>query len=203
MTYQDTHPTGRHTRAPQPSDGRPAALVPPPRGLPRRGPGGRRALAVLFWLGLVAAVLPWWLDTPAGSLTGTTDLLTAAGRITGLAAGYLLLVQVFMVSRLGALHASASPGCPGDLGATLLVAVLAHLALLVVGYAGPERKSILGELGTLLRDPPTPPHPSRDLAVAVGDLRRMPDLCGQKVQDRGGRGGDGGGAGDGGWGMGG
>ncbi|MFU8850016.1 ferric reductase-like transmembrane domain-containing protein [Micromonospora sp. SL1-18] len=150
MTYQDTYPTW----TPVPGEGRPAAPVPPPPGLPRRGSGGRWALAALFWLGLVAAVLPWWLDTPAGSLTGTTDLLTAAGRVTGLVAGYLLLVQVLMMSRLGVLErwlgGERLSRVHRDLGATLLVAVLAHLALLVVGYAGLERTSILGEVGSLL-----------------------------------------------------
>ncbi|SCL38036.1 Predicted ferric reductase [Micromonospora rhizosphaerae] len=124
--------------------------------MPRRGPGGRRALSVLFWLGLVAAVLPWWLDTPAGSLTGTAETLTAAGRITGLIAGYLLLVQVLMMSRLGALErwvgGERLSRLHRDLGATLLVAVLAHLALIVVAYADLEEKSILGEVGVLLRD---------------------------------------------------
>ncbi|SBT48928.1 Predicted ferric reductase [Micromonospora narathiwatensis] len=153
MTYQDIHPIGRRTGADPPYGGR---SVPPSPGLPRRGPGGRRTLAGLFWLGLVAAVLPWWLDTPAGSLTGTTDLLTAAGRITGLVAGYLLLVQVLMMSRLGPLERGVGgerlSRVHRDLGATLLVAVLAHLALLVVGYAGLERKSVLGEVGSLLSD---------------------------------------------------
>ncbi|MCI4061968.1 ferric reductase-like transmembrane domain-containing protein [Micromonospora sp. R77] len=153
MTYQDITATGRRTGTTSPYGGRSAAPVPPP-GLPRRGPGGRRALAALFWLGLVAAVLPWWLDTPAGSLSGTTDLLTAAGRITGLVAGYLLLVQVLMMSRVGALErwvgGERLSRLHRDLGATLLVAVLAHLSLIVVGYAGLERKSLFGEVGSLL-----------------------------------------------------
>ncbi|MEU8263381.1 ferric reductase-like transmembrane domain-containing protein [Micromonospora sp. NPDC048999] len=153
VTQQDTSATGRGAGTPPPSGGRPAAPYP---GLPRRGPGGRRALTALFWLGLVAAVLPWWLDTPAGSLTDTTELLTAAGRITGLVAGYLLLVQVLMMSRLGVLERWAGgerlSRVHRDLGATLLVAVLAHLALLVVGYAGLERKSIFREVGSLLGD---------------------------------------------------
>ncbi|WP_243420684.1 ferredoxin reductase family protein [Micromonospora globispora] len=128
----------------------------PPPALPRRGPAGRRTLTALFWLGLVAAVLPWWLDTPAGSLAGTADALTAAGRITGLVAGYLLLVQVLMMSRLGALErwlgGERLSRLHRDIGATLLVAVLAHLSLIVVAYAGLEKKSILGEVGTLLSD---------------------------------------------------
>ncbi|MEH0842201.1 ferric reductase-like transmembrane domain-containing protein [Micromonospora sp. CPCC 205711] len=160
MTYQDIHAAGRRTGDPFPYGGRSAAPVPtpppPPPALPRRGPGGRRALAALFWLGLVAAVLPWWLGTPAGSFTGTADVLTAAGRITGLVAGYLLLVQVLMMSRLGALErwlgGERISRLHRDLGATLLVAVLAHLSLIVVAYADLEGHSIFGEVGVLLRD---------------------------------------------------
>ncbi|WP_091346498.1 ferredoxin reductase family protein [Micromonospora rhizosphaerae] len=156
MKYQDIYATNRRTATSSPYGGRSAAPTPAPPAVPRRGPGGRRALSVLFWLGLVAAVLPWWLDTPAGSLTGTAETLTAAGRITGLIAGYLLLVQVLMMSRLGALErwvgGERLSRLHRDLGATLLVAVLAHLALIVVAYADLEEKSILGEVGVLLRD---------------------------------------------------
>lgn len=156
MTYQEISATGRRTGSPSPYGGRSAAPVPPPPGLPRRGPGGRRALTALFWLGLVAAVLPWWLDTPAGSLAGRADVLTAAGRITGLVAGYLLLVQVLMMSRVAALErwvgGERLSRLHRDLGATLLVAVLAHLSLLVVGYAAAEQKSVFGEVGALLTD---------------------------------------------------
>ncbi|MFC0033427.1 ferric reductase-like transmembrane domain-containing protein [Micromonospora chaiyaphumensis] len=152
MTYQDTWAAGRRTGASAPYGGRPPAPVPP--GRPRRGPGGRRALAAAFWVGLVAAVLPWWLATPPGSLADTAHVLTAAGRITGLVAGYLLLVQVLMMSRLGVLErwlgGERLSRVHRDVGATLLVAVLAHLALLVVGYAGLERNSVVGEVGALL-----------------------------------------------------
>ncbi|SBT45377.1 ferredoxin reductase family protein [Micromonospora auratinigra] len=169
MTYQDTYETyaGRRTRTPS-YGGRAAhrpAPVPPPapepprpavRGVPRRGPGPRRALAALFWAGLVLSVLPWWLNTPAGGLATTGDVLLAVGRITGLIGGYLLLVQVLMMSRLAVLER-----CLGgerisrlhrDLGATLLVAVLAHLATLVVAYARAEQHSILGQVGVMLSD---------------------------------------------------
>ena len=154
MTYQHTDAAGRRTGHSAPYGGRPAAPVPP--GRPRRGPGGRRALAGAFWLGLVVAVLPWWLATPAGSLADTADLLTAGGRITGLIAGYLLLVQVLAMSRLGVLERALGgeriSRLHRDLGATLLVAVLTHTALLLVGYARQERNSVLGEIGALLTD---------------------------------------------------
>ncbi|MFC0002945.1 ferredoxin reductase family protein [Micromonospora siamensis] len=154
MTYQHTDAAGRRTGTSSPYGGRPAASVPPPLALPRRGPGARRALAAAFWLGLVAAVLPWWWQTPADSLAGTADALTAAGRITGLVAGYLLLVQVLMMSRLGVLERGLGgeriSRLHRDLGATLLVAVLAHLSLLVVAYAEVEGNSLVGEVGSLL-----------------------------------------------------
>ncbi|MFI6132036.1 ferric reductase-like transmembrane domain-containing protein [Micromonospora sp. NPDC051141] len=154
MTYQHTDAAGRRTGHSAPYGGRPAAPVPP--GRPRRGPGGRRALAAAFWLGLVLAVLPWWLATPAGSLADTADLLTAGGRITGLIAGYLLLVQVLAMSRLGVLERALGgeriSRLHRDLGATLLVAMLTHTALLLVGYARQERNSVFGEVGALLTD---------------------------------------------------
>ncbi|WP_405105753.1 ferredoxin reductase family protein [Micromonospora sp. NBC_01405] len=153
MTRQHTHAAGRRTGIPSRRGGRSAAPV-PQAAVPRRGPGGRRALTTLFWVGLVAAVLPWWLDTPAGSLDSTGAVLTAAGRIAGLVAGYLLLVQVLMMSRLGLLGRLAGERISRwhrDVGATLVVTVLAHLSLIVVGYAA-GRRSVLGQAGELLRE---------------------------------------------------
>ncbi|NES13970.1 oxidoreductase [Micromonospora sp. PPF5-17] len=144
----------RQQAAPAPAPPEPA--VPVHLGLPRRGPGARRALAALFWAGLALSVLPWWLNTPAGGLATTGDVLLAVGRITGLIGGYLLLVQVLMMSRLAVLERSLGgeriSRLHRDLGATLLVAMLAHLATLVVAYAEAERHSILGEVGVMLSD---------------------------------------------------
>ncbi|MFC4021124.1 ferric reductase-like transmembrane domain-containing protein [Micromonospora sp. GCM10011542] len=153
MTYPHTHAAGRRTGTTSRRGGRPAAPVPPQ--IPaRRGPGGRRLLAVLLAVGLLASVLPWWLDTPAGSLRSTASTITAAGRITGLVAGYLLLVQVLMMSRLPVLErwigGEQLARWHRDVGATLLVAVLAHMSLILVGYAGLHRHSVLAEVGTLL-----------------------------------------------------
>jgi predicted ferric reductase len=122
----------------------------------RRGPAGRWLVVLLLWVGLLAAVLPWWLDTPAGSLTSSSGTLTAAGRISGLAAGYLLLVQVLLMSRLRILErwigAEQLTRWHRDLGATLLIAVLAHVGLIIAGYAHLEGRSLLGEATSLLRD---------------------------------------------------
>ena len=155
MTYPHTHAAGRRTGTSSRHGGRSAAPVPPQ--IPdRRGPGGRRLLGVLLLVGLVASVLPWWLGTPAGSLRTTAATVTAAGRITGLIAGYLLLVQVLMMSRLPVLErwigGEQMARWHRDIGATLLVAVLAHVSLILVGYADLRNQSVLAEVGTLLGD---------------------------------------------------
>ncbi|MFI6758004.1 ferric reductase-like transmembrane domain-containing protein [Micromonospora sp. NPDC050417] len=125
-------------------------------GPARRGPVGRWLVVLLLWAGLLAAVLPWWLETPPASLNSQFASLTAAGRISGLIAGYLLLVQVLLMSRLRLLErwigTEQLSRWHRDVGGTLFVAVLAHVALIVAGYAAVERKSFLGEATTLLRD---------------------------------------------------
>jgi predicted ferric reductase len=122
--------------------------VPRPRGRLT----GRLVVAV-GWVGLLASVLPWWQQTPAGSLRDTAAILTAGGQITGLVAGYLLLVQILLMSRLRLLERTIGTEQIArwhrDIGATLLVAVLAHTALTVVGYAGLDQVSIPAQIGLL------------------------------------------------------
>jgi predicted ferric reductase len=105
---------------------------------------------VIFWSGLVAAVLPWWLNTKTGSLTETGAIVEAAGRVTGLIAGYMLLVQVIMMSRLsllerwiGARHLNL---WHKELGGFVVLAILGHAALITVGYSMVDDSSILHEL---------------------------------------------------------
>ncbi|WP_326563512.1 ferredoxin reductase family protein [Micromonospora peucetia] len=180
MTYPRAHAAGRRTgTTPSRRGGRPAADV-RPLVPPRRGPGGRRLLAALLVVGLLASVLPWWLDTPAASLRTTAATVTAAGRISGLIAGYLLLVQVLMMSRLPALERWAGgeriARWHRDVGATLLVAVLAHMSLILVGYAGLEDNSVLTEAGVLLRD-----HENMVAAFAAAGILMLVGLTSVRV----------------------
>ena len=116
----------------------------------------RRTFAMVLWLLLIAAVVPWWLGTPAGSLRSTGDVLTAAGRITGLIAGYVLLLQVLLMARLHVLDrwigAEDLTRWHRDMGATLVLTTLAHAALIITGYADWDGVTLLDEAGTLLRD---------------------------------------------------
>ena len=106
---------------------------------PRRMPesGGRLLLVLLFWFGAATSVELWWLGVDG--LHTEAGVFTAAGRLTGLASGYLLLTQILLMSRVGWLERSV--GAHGlarwhrRLGGWLVFLVLAHLAFIVVGYA--------------------------------------------------------------------
>ncbi|HLL65046.1 MAG TPA: ferric reductase-like transmembrane domain-containing protein [Micromonosporaceae bacterium] len=115
---------------------------------------GRWVLRAIFFLGLVACVAPWWLDTPTQSLTTTSGLLVAAGRITGLVGGYLLLVQIVLISRLGWLERWIGTRhmllWHRELGGSVVVIVLAHAVLIVLGYAGFRGVSIFSQFWTIL-----------------------------------------------------
>jgi predicted ferric reductase len=127
--------------------------VPAARPIKHNG-GGRFLLRAFFWSGLLLAVLPWWLATPTGSLGSTAESFQAAGRVTGLIAGYVLLVQVILMSRLsmleswiGARHLTL---WHRELGGFVLIAILAHAALITIGYAQQDQVSFRNETWTLL-----------------------------------------------------
>jgi predicted ferric reductase len=107
-----------------------------------------------FWLGMFAGLVLWWVDTPTASVDSTPAALIEAGRITGLIAGYVLLVQILLMSRVGWLDrrvsANALVGLHRDLGGLLVVMVLAHATFTIVGYARTEGVSFVGETKTML-----------------------------------------------------
>jgi predicted ferric reductase len=115
---------------------------------------GRRLCSALCWLTLGLGLGLWWVDTPAGSLTGSAEVLTAAGRITGLVAGYVLLLQVLLMSRVGWLErwvgAHDLLQWHRELGGFLVLGVLAHTGLTLVGYARTSRTSVSRETWLML-----------------------------------------------------
>src|SRR5660397_106621 len=70
----------------------PRAVVPPPSPRPQPARSQPRTVLGLIALGALAVVALWWLDTP--SVSGFGDWLTNAGRITGLLAGYAVVIPV-------------------------------------------------------------------------------------------------------------
>jgi predicted ferric reductase len=105
-----------------------------------------------IWLGAAATLALWWSNTPA--LHGLGDWLTNAGRITGLLAGYGVVVLVALMARIPPLER----GIGADrlarwhaMGGRYTVSlVVAHGLLITWGYAVAAHTSITAQTKTLL-----------------------------------------------------
>jgi predicted ferric reductase len=108
---------------------------------------------VTFWFMLAVSVELWWLDTPARSLHSTGAMMTESGRIVGMVAGFLLLAQVLAMSRVRWLErwigAHDLLTWHRELGAALLIVVLAHVILITLGYASESGVSVIAETGDI------------------------------------------------------
>ena len=110
----------------------------------------------LIGLGVAAVVALWWKDTPPTGDLG--DLLTAAGDILGLLAGYGFVVLVALMARLPPLE----HGIGADRltrwhamgGRYVITLVSAHVVFIVWGYAVSAHESVTGETVSLLTNYP-------------------------------------------------
>ncbi|MEU6664865.1 ferredoxin reductase family protein [Streptomyces sp. NPDC046727] len=111
-------------------------------------------MVLAFWGLLAASVALWWFNTPGQSITDLAGALTAAGRITGMAGGFVLLAQVLMMSRVSWLEdwagAHALMTWHRQLGATTVVLVVAHTVLITEGYALSGSVSFTSQTWTML-----------------------------------------------------
>lgn len=118
------------------TEGRPVPATEPPPSQAARNTA-RRVILTLWFAGLSFPALLWWQHTTA--LDGTGAVLIAAGRLTGLVAGYTLLTQIVLMARLPGLQRAAGAErmlkWHRDIGALLVVATIAHALLLIEGYA--------------------------------------------------------------------
>ncbi|MET0415179.1 MAG: oxidoreductase, partial [Actinoplanes sp.] len=93
--------------------------------------GNRLLTVLLFFAGLATSVSLWLFETQAGEVSDTATLMLAAGRITGLIGGYLLFIQLLMMSRVSWLEewvgARDLLRWHRWLGTSLTVFVLAHV----------------------------------------------------------------------------
>jgi len=116
--------------------------------------GSHLLFGLLFGFGLAAGLELWWLGMLAGSVTTVGDVLTAVGRVTGMVSGYTLLAQVLLMSRLRCLERGIGTHAllvwHRTLGAVLVVAVLGHVAAMVVGYAASAGTSVIGQAWEML-----------------------------------------------------
>ncbi|MFF7279920.1 ferric reductase-like transmembrane domain-containing protein [Streptomyces griseorubiginosus] len=130
---------------------RAAPAVAPPA---RRSPAG--VVLALLWTGAAAVIVLWWADT--GSVVGTAGWLTGAGRIAGLLCGYACAVLVGLMARVPLLeerigsdrvarwHAMA--------GRYTVCLLLAHIGLILAGYAAQDGASLWHETLTVVLDYP-------------------------------------------------
>src|SRR4051794_28525826 len=126
-----------------------------PRRLPAPGrPGVVNALGMLAGLGLgITLALGVAAESP-GSLRAPGGAATAAGRLAGLLAGYAMVMVVVLVARFGPLERVIGQDrlvrWHRRLGPWPLYLLVAHGALITVGYAQAAKTGVLHQLGRLL-----------------------------------------------------
>ncbi|MBO0870184.1 MAG: ferric reductase-like transmembrane domain-containing protein, partial [Micromonosporaceae bacterium] len=120
--------------------------------------GNRLFLLILFWVMLAVSVELWWADAPGRSIGGVAGLLIGVGRITGMAGGFTLLVQILLMSRVAWLEQWIGAHdlliWHRWLGTSLMVLIPAHAVFLIFGYAAEGQTSAAGETILMLRTYP-------------------------------------------------
>lgn len=116
---------------------------------------GRRSPAVvvlaLGWAGAAAMIALWWQNTT--SVVGPADWLIGAGRIAGLLTGYCCALLIGLMARIPALEQGVGSdrvarwhAMAGRYTVCLLVA---HITLILWGYAVQAHTGVLGESWTV------------------------------------------------------
>lgn len=117
--------------------------------------------------GAVAVLALWWSDTP--TVRGLGDWLTGAGRITGLLAGYAVVVLLALMARIPALEhglgADRLARWHAHGGRYAVSLVVAHAALITWGYAVTAHTGLVGQASTLLTS-----YPDVLMATVAGGL---------------------------------
>lgn len=115
-----------------------------------------RGLMLAIWAGVPPVLLLWWQNTIPGSLDSAASCLTAAGRIAGLLAAYLLLVLVALMARVPWLENRVGSDVTARyhraLGEYTVALACAHAVLIVVGYALQAGRNPVAEGVTVLFD---------------------------------------------------
>src|SRR4051812_47073259 len=130
---------------------RAAPAVAPPA---RRSPAG--GVLALLWAGAAALIALWWADTT--SVVGAAGWLTGAGRLAGLLCGYACAVLVGLMARMpllerriGSDRVARWHAMAGRYTVCLLVA---HIVLILLGYAAQDGASLWHETSTVVLDYP-------------------------------------------------
>ena len=131
-----------------------SSTVPAVRAV-RRGSHPNIVLALVL-AGAAASLALWWVDTP--SVNGFGDWLTNAGRITGLLAGYGVVVLIALMARIPAFErgigADKLARWHAKGGRYVVSLVVAHALLIIWGYAVTAHTDVVSQTGTLLTSYP-------------------------------------------------
>ncbi|MDQ2755454.1 MAG: ferric reductase-like transmembrane domain-containing protein [Actinomycetota bacterium] len=134
----------------------PAASTPPParHRLHVVPPWWRDATGALTWLSVLVVVALWVHGGGLHDLTGVAAGLTSLGRVTGLVASDLLLLQVLLMARLPWVEQSYGQDELARrhrlVGFWSFNLMLVHVALITLGYAATARVGVLSEAWSLV-----------------------------------------------------
>jgi predicted ferric reductase len=111
---------------------------------------------LVIWAGVPPVLFLWWQNTIPGSLNNAAACVTAAGRIAGLLAAYLLLVLVTLMARVPWLEnrvgSDVTVRYHRALGEYTVALGCAHAVLIVLGYAWQAGTNPASETVTVLFD---------------------------------------------------
>ena len=151
-----------------------------PRGLPVPARARPEAVLAVIAAGAVAVLVLWWHGTP--SLHGFGDWLTNAGRLTGLEAGYGMVVLIALMARIPPLERGIGPDLArwhATGGRYTVGLVVAHALLIIWGYAVTAHTSVTHQTWTLLDS-----YPDVLLATAGGLLLVMTGVVSARAARR-------------------
>jgi len=136
----------------------PAAAPRGPRSRARRDAAVRLGALAALWLALLLVTYWWATGGGVQDLAGWESGLTSLGRLTGLLASVLLLVQVLLMARVPVLEGAFGQDRLARLhrlvGFTSFTGMVAHIGLITWGYAAGRLLATPGELWDLTVDYP-------------------------------------------------
>jgi predicted ferric reductase len=134
------------------------APAPPAVRSARTDAAVRTAAAAAAGTGLLLVTYWWAAGGGLGDLTGWASGLMSTGRLTGLVASDLLLVQVLLMARIPALERAVGQDRLAHwhrwVGSTSFTLVLAHVGLITWGYAAGDLGAVPGTFWNLTTDYP-------------------------------------------------
>lgn len=144
--------------------GRPAPTVPAPRRA-RSGPRSSRlplwwqdAVGALTWASVLVVVALWVAGGGVQDLAGWASGLISIGRLTGLVSSDLLLIQVLLMARIPVVEQAYGQDELAIrhrlVGFTSFNLMLAHIVLIIWGYAAQYDKNPLVELWEVVLEYP-------------------------------------------------